>query len=810
MNRIILFFFTMLVLGSCKFNGDDLQGDYPIKPVDFTRVNVSDRFWSPRLDTNRLVTIRYAFQKSEETGRINNFAVAGRLKAGEFEGIRYNDSDVFKIMEGAAYALMVAPDPGLRQYLDSVVTLIAAAQEDDGYLYTCRTINPDKLPHGAGEHRWSNLKDSHELYNIGHMYEAAVAHYQATADRAFLEVALRSADLVCKTFGPDSNQLHGVPGHQEIEIGLVKLYRLTHQQKYLDMARYFLAQRGNAAGHQLYTYGSDGSNVDYTQDHLPVTQQTEAVGHAVRAGYMYSAMTDIAAITGEEAYKNAVHTLWKNVIGKKIYITGGIGSKYDGEAFGENYELPPLTAYCETCAAIAQMLWSHRMFLLTGQAGYVDILERTLYNNFLAGVSITGTAFFYPNPLESDGSHERSPWFDCACCPTNVSRFMPSLPGYIYATKGHEVFVNLYLGNKANLTVGGEEVVLSQTTSYPWDGQVMLTIGKVTTKQFTLALRVPGWAHNEAVPSDLYRFTTVDHQPVTVKVNDEPQKVVLVDGYCKIQRRWKPGDVVAISFPMPVRTIVASDSVPDYHGRMCLQRGPLVYAAEWPDNGGKVRNLLLSGESQFTTSLEPSIADGVVALQSQAVALTTGLDGAVVAHPRSFMAIPYYAWAYRGPGEMAVWLPYREDAASPTPAPTIASEAVVTASYHHDKLSAVNDQVVPANSGDQLIPRLTFWSHKGTQEWVQYKLNEQTTISAADVYWFDDGPNGGCRVPSSWALQTVDPQGKWKTVVKHGSWPVLKDRWCHVAFAPVKADSVRLLIQLQPGYSGGILEWKIQ
>ncbi|PKP26307.1 MAG: six-hairpin glycosidase, partial [Bacteroidetes bacterium HGW-Bacteroidetes-22] len=793
MNRYFSLVILIIALSSCKTNKNNSEADYPVTPVDFTRVTVNDRFWSPRLDTNRLVTIRYAFNKSEETGRINNFAVAGGLIKGKFAGIRYNDSDVFKIMEGASYALMVAPDRNLELYLDSLIPLIAAAQEDDGYLYTCRTINPDSVPGGAGEKRWSNLKDSHELYNIGHMYEAAAAHYQATGRHTFLDVALKSADLVCKTFGPGKDQLHGVSGHQEIEIGLVKLYRLTHEKRYLDMARYFLDQRGNAASHELYTYGADGGNKDYTQDHMPVVGQTEAVGHAVRAAYMYSAMTDIAALTGDEAYNRAVMALWKNVTGKKMYITGGIGSRYDGEAFGADYELPDLSAYCETCAAIAQMLWSQRMFLLTGEAGYIDVLERTLYNNFLAGASITGSSFFYPNPLESDGSHFRSPWFDCACCPTNVSRFMPSLPGYIYAIRGDEIYTNLYMGNKARLEIDGEDVVISQQTNYPWDGKVIIGFEKTIGKRFKMALRIPGWARNEAVPSGLYRFLNEDNAKVVVKVNDELQELSIKDGYLLIQRVWKPGDAITIEFPMPVRTIIASDSVADHRGKLCMQRGPLVYAAEWVDNGGKVRNLMVDRDIKLSTHPMPGIADGVVALQGHATALSLDAKGNTAKASIPFTAIPYYAWAYRGTGEMTVWLPFEETAAHPALPPTIASQCRISASWFYDRMDALNDLLVPVNSNDHNIPRITFWSHKGTEEWVQYDLKVPTTLSAMDVYWFDDGPDGGCRIPASWKLQYLEKSGQWTIVTKHGDWPVKKDQWCHITFVPVTTSAVRLL-----------------
>ena len=455
-----------------------LAQDYPIKPVAFTQVNITDNFWAPRLETNRKVTIPYNFQKCEETGRIRNFAIAGGLEEGEFEGIYFNDSDVFKVIEGASYSLHVHDDPELKAYLDDLIAKIAAAQEDDGYLYTNRTIDPSKAADGGGVERWTSLQVHHELYNVGHMYEAAVAHYQATGERSLLDVAIKNADLIDKVFGPGKNM--GVPGHQEIEIGLVKLYRVTGAQKYLDLAKFFVDQRGNTEGYDL----AGGRNAGrYMQDHKPLAQQEEAVGHSVRAGYFYSGATDVAALTGETAYDQALDKIWKDIVHQKIYLTGGIGAERQHEGFGPDYELPNGTAYTETCAAIALMLWNHRMFLRSGEVKYMDVFERTLYNGFLAGISFEGNTFFYPNPLEVDGVTKfnqgvcgRSPWFDCSCCPVNVVRILPSLPGYIYSTKGQEVFVNLYIGNEAEFAIGEQTLKLSQSTNYPWDGQGELSM----------------------------------------------------------------------------------------------------------------------------------------------------------------------------------------------------------------------------------------------------------------------------------------------------------------------------------------------
>ncbi len=808
MKKLLLLLLATILIVSCS-NTDNNMKDYPVKPVAFTNVTFKDNFWLPRLDTNRNVTIPYDFKKCEETHRIDNFAIAGGLQEGSFIGIRYNDSDVFKVIEGASYSLNIHPDPELEKYLDDLIVKIAAAQEDDGYLYTCRTINPDSLPRHTGETKWSQLKDSHELYNIGHMYEAAVAYYLATGKKTLLDVAIKSANLIDKIFGPGENQLHGVPGHQEIEIGLVKLYRVIADEKYLKLAKYFLDQRGNADGHELYVYGEDGNNKVYTQDHKPVIEQSEAIGHAVRAVYMYSGMADIAALTNDNKYNEAIDKLWNNVISKKLYITGGIGSKHSGEAFGDNYHLPNLSAYNETCAAVANMLWNQRMFLLNGDAKYIDVLERTLYNGFLSGVSIHGDKFFYPNPLESDGGHQRKPWFSCSCCPTNVVRFLPSLPGYVYAHTKDDLFINLYIGNRANINMNFGEIIVSQSTNYPWDGNVKINIEPESKSKFTISLRIPGWSRNKPVPSDLYYYMNeLDEKPV-IKINNKETKYNISNGYAKINRQWEKEDIIEINFPMPVRKVIANEKVVEDKGKFSIERGPLVYCAEWADNGGKVRNLLLDKNINFKYEYKENLINGVNILKGISKSLSIDKsDNSTIEKEQNFIAIPYYAWAHRGNGEMTVWFPYEKSAANPTPLPTIASESKVTASYIHDQITAVNNQIIPKNSNDHEVSRLTFWSHKGTTEWVQYDFKEETIISHVHIYWFDDGPNGGCRVPEAWKVLYLK-NGKWKEISKHGDYPVLKDEFTTIEISNVKTKSMRLEIKLKEGFSGGILEWKL-
>lgn len=625
---------------------------YQVSPVPFTAVEIRSNFWSPRLETNRTVTIPYDFTKCEETGRITNFDKAAGRMEGDHEGIFYNDSDVYKIVEGAAYSLNLHPDPVLDRYLDDLIAKIAAAQEPDGYLYTARTIaerngTVDKLPdEREGKSRWSNLRVSHELYNVGHLYEAAVAHYHSTGKRTLLDVALRNADLIDRVFGPGKR--HDVPGHQEIEMGLVKLYQVTGERRYLRLAKFFLDERGHAHGRALY---ANHDNPGYMQDHLPVVEQTEAVGHAVRAAYMYCGMADVAALTDTAAYITAIDAIWKNVVRRKLYITGGIGARHRGEAFGEDYELPNATAYAETCAAIANAMWNQRMFLLHGDAKYLDVLERTIYNGFLSGVALTGDLFFYVNPLAFDGEFEfnrhsktREPWFDCSCCPSNVVRFLPSLPGYAYATQGDNIYVNLYLGSHAALDTPQGQVQIEQATAYPWEGEISLTLTLEQPLEFTLYLRIPGWARNEPLPSDLYTYIDEYKAPATITVDDQPLEYELQRGFACLHRVWENGATVRLHLPMPARRVLGHPNLADTAGRVAIERGPLVYCAEWVDNSGELDEQVIPDAVAFEPVWREDILAGLVALQADL-------------GDRKLVLIPYHLWSHRGVGEMAVWLP---------------------------------------------------------------------------------------------------------------------------------------------------------
>ncbi len=645
--------------------------DYPIRPVPFTEVTLADSFWAPRLETNRSVSIPYAFRMNEETGRVDNFRKAARLLAGPHQGRRFNDSDVYKAMEAAAYALRLRPDPTLEKTLDDLIALIALAQETDGYLFTTRTNDPAHPAPGSGPERWSNLRVSHELYNVGHMYEAAVAHFQATGRRTFLAIAEKNAVLILRTFGTGPGQRHGFPGHQEIEIGLAKLYRATGNRAYLDLAKFFLDERGRYFGGERHdpddpfaVYDSE----EYMQNHKPVLEQDEAVGHAVRAMYMYSGMADVAALGGYPEYVAAIDRLWLDVAGRKQYLTGGVGARSGSEAFGEAYELPNAEAYTETCAAIGNALWNYRLFLLHGESKYMDVFERVLYNGLLSGVSLAGDRFFYQNPLESSGGYARSPWFEVACCPPNMTRFLPSLPGYVYATKDDVLYVNLFIAGQASLALGSRRITVNQTTDYPWDGEIALTVSPDKAGPFELALRVPGWARGEAMPTDLYAFLDAAVDGPVFKVNGEPISPDVVGGYARLRREWKDGDRVELYLPMPVRRVVANDAVAEDRGRVALQRGPLVYAVEGVDNGERVFDLVLPDGAVLTPEPRPGLLNGVLVLTGLANAVSRDAAGKTVAAPRPFLAVPYYAWANRGGGQMLVWLP-RTAAAVRAPKP---------------------------------------------------------------------------------------------------------------------------------------------
>ena len=641
---------------------------YPYSQVPFTAVKITPEcFLGDRIRAAREVTVPLAFSKCESEGRYANFVKAAHpspeYDVSTFMGFSFDDTDVYKTIEGASFILQTYPDKRLEQYIDSVLDVVAAAQEPDGYLYTARTINPAKPHQWSGDKRWVKEEVlSHELYNLGHMVEAACAHYQATGSTKFLDIARRYADCVVRQVGPNPGQACVVPGHQIAEMALAKLYLLTGEQKYLDEAKFFLDYRGKTEIHDIYT-----------QSDKPVLEQKEAWGHAVRAGYMYAGMADVAALTGDQRYIDAIDAIWQNIVAKKYYITGGVGARHEGEAFGADYELPNLTAYNETCAAIAQVYLNHRMFLLHGESKYIDCLERTLYNGLISGMSVDGGRFFYPNPLESDGLYQfnadgtttRQPWFGCACCPSNLSRFIPSLPGYLYAVKDRDLYVNLFAANTAAIQIGGKEVQIEEETNYPWDGDITLRVTKNKAGQFRLMIRIPGWVKGHPVPSDLYAYTDDTPLHSSFSVNGQDVEVNEEHGYLVIDRRWKKGDVVRIHFEMQPRMVVANGRVRDDRGRVALERGPLVYCAEQPDNGQVgIHSVCVADGAAVTVKpgygIDNSEGDGrtfyVTALTLPvSVARYDAQKRGMAYSPSSLTLIPYYAWNHRGACPMLVW-----------------------------------------------------------------------------------------------------------------------------------------------------------
>lgn len=620
------------------------EKDYPIQPLSFTKVQLEDTFWLPRIETNRTVTIPASFARCENTGRINNFRMAAAKKGKFCTVFPFDDTDIYKTIEGASYSLALHPDEKLGNYVDSLITTVKNAQEPDGYLYTARTIDPLHPHKWAGTERWVEENNmSHELYNSGHLFEAAAAHYQATGKRNLLDIALFNADLLVQTFGPGKR--HVAPGHEIVEMGLVRLYRITGKQDYLQLAKFFIDERGK----RKYDKSSSDvwKNGSYFQDDAPVTAQDQAEGHAVRAMYLYSGMADVAALTGDQSYIEAIDRIWNNMVARKIYVQGGIGAVPNGERFGEDYDLPNATAYNETCAAIGNVYWNHRMFLLHGDSKYADVMEKVLYNGLISGVGLDGKSFFYTNALQvtkgfkhKDLEAGRSGWFECSCCPTNIARFLPSLPGYMYAQRDQDTYINLYISGTADLQIAGRPVKIEQQNDYPWNGLLTFHVIPQAEQQFTLRFRLPGWTKNEAIPSDLYSFKKPSNKPIVIKVNGKPVKYQTEAGYAVISRTWKPNDLVQMDLHMEVRQVVASRNLKDNVGKSALQRGPLVYCAEWKDNGGRVSNLQLPANALFKAQFEPDLLGGVNVLKG-----------------KGFTAIPYYGWANRGEGEMMVWFP---------------------------------------------------------------------------------------------------------------------------------------------------------
>jgi uncharacterized protein len=726
--------------------------DYPTQAVPFTDVDITDDFWAPRMEVNRTVSIQHCFQKSDERP----------------------NSDNPRLIEAAAYMLAKRRDPEFESFIDAHIDKAVARTES-------RLTEPDKIVRVSGN-----------------FLEAGVAYFRATGKRQLLDSAIKIADKMDAAYGPGKKTY--ISGHEGLKIGLISLYRQTGDEKYWRLAKFFLDERGKD---DYPRQGEAALDRTYAQDHKPVIQQTEAVGHCVRAMYLYIPMTDVAAFTGRPEYSSALDKIWEDMVYKKIYLTGSIGSIRFHEQFGGPYGLPNLSAWNETCASYGNVLWSHRMFLLHQDAKYLDVMERVLYNGFATGVSLKGDRFFYQNPLTSFGNYERFDWINVPCCPPNVVRLTASLGGYIYATAPDSIFVNLFVGSKANIKLGGNAVAVRQETRYPWEGTTKISVDPAQPASFTLFVRIPGWTGKQVMPGDLYHFMEDPEQAPVFKLNGNPIAVRAEKGFAKIDRQWKKGDVIEFAMPMPVRRVQANYQVPEDEGRVALQRGPLVYCAEWPDNGGHALQILVPDDAEFKTEFRKNLLNGVNVVTSNVLAVTRAPDGVSLrTGPHPLVAIPYYSWSNRGPGEMAVFLARRGDKTRVAPIPPdpiarVTSSGGIKKAWtgyndQNDDIAAVYDGVDPLSSADESNLYFRMRPPVGQPAWVVYEFKKPTRISASDVYFVDD--KRFCKLPASWRL-LYQEGGQWKPMAARAPLGVEKDKFNTVTFEPVTATAVRLEVE---------------
>jgi DUF1680 family protein len=758
-----------------------------LRRVSFTDVQIRDNFWLPKQETNRIASIPVNLENLVKAGNVKNFELAAAGKREGYQGPVFMDSDLYKALEAASYSLAIHPDPQLDKRLDEIIEIVAKAQQPDGYLNTYFTVvAPDK--------RWTNLRDWHELYCAGHLFEAAVAHYQATGKRTLLNVAIKLADNIDSVFGPGKRM--GYPGHPEIELALIKLWRVTGEQRYFNLARFFIENRGKkffAEEHKTPLDRYDGS---YWQDDVPIFEHKNIKGHAVRAAYLMSGATDVAAEINSEPLLKMLNRVWRNTVYRNLYITGGIGPSAHNEGFTEDYDLPNLTAYQETCASVALAQWNHRMALLYGDSKYVDVYERSLYNGVLAGVSYDGKKFFYVNPLESKGNHHRSPWFGCACCPPNVARTLASLGEYAYAASDNGLWVNLYIQGSVSTKLKNGQFGVKVVTDYPWDGNVSITPVVDKPAEYELRLRVPGWCSQ-----------------YTVSLNKKKiESPVIERGYIVLKKEWRSSDRIDLNFEMPVLKMMANPRVKADHGLIALQRGPIVYCVEACDHDLPLNEIYLT----LDTDLKPvktNLFNGIVTLQGNAYALEemdwqNALYKPIKDVKRvKFTAIPYYAWDNRKAGPMRVWHPL----APPVPQiKGLEGYAKVTMSFvnWNCQPEGINDGIEPKKSSDQPAACCHWWDHKGTEEWVQYEWKNPVVVAGSKVYWFDDTGRGECRIPESWKIMYLD-NGQWKPVQNTSDYVIKKDQWCEVRFNPIKTTALRLVVKMQPNWAAGVHEWKV-
>jgi len=776
--------------------------------VPIQQVVIEDDFWTPKLKVWREVTVPDCFAKFEKDGAIENFDKVRDGIEGKHGGPPWYDGLMYEMIRGCADFLATRRDAALEDRLDGYIEHVAAAQarDPDGYLntYTQMERPGNRWGMNGGDDNWQ-----HDVYNAGAMVEAAVHYYRATGKTRLLEVATRLANHMADLMGPPPKE-NVVPGHSIGEEALVKLYLLyreepglrarlpvpVDEQRYLALAEFWIENRGHTEGRRAFG--------PYGQDHKPVLQQETIEGHAVRATLLCAGLVAAGRVNGRADYLAAARRLWENMVQRRMYVIGGLGAVAGHEGFGPDYELPN-TGYLETCAAIGAGFFHHNLNLALGDARYADELERVLYNAVLPGVSLEGNTYFYENPLQAGPKRARWAWHGCPCCPPMFVKIMGALPGYVYAQDAGGITVNLFVGSRARVTVGGVTVALRQVTRYPWEGSVTLSVEPERDTAFALNLRLPAWCDEPQV-----------------QVNGRPVAAIeRVRGYARLERTWQAGDMVQLTLPMPVQRLKAHPRVLADVGRVALQRGPLVYCLEAEDNSGNVRHLVIPPELPIEVRHRPDLLGGVTVLSGPALAVQRaawpeGLYMASAALPgvtrTEFTAIPYFANANRQPGEMQVWMAETVAGAEPLPVPTVASRARPSASHcwRDDTVSALNDQVEPAVPDDTRMSRFTWWDHRGTSEWVQYDLDRPTTVSAIEVYWWDERRiTGFCRVPQSWRLVYLSGDA-WKPVTGASAYGVEMDRYNRVTFDPVATKALRIEVQLQPESSGGILEWRVE
>lgn len=756
-----------------------------LDPVSFVDVSIKDRFWTPRQEVNRTATVEHSLKMLDKFGNYLVMKLAAEGKREGYKGLLFTDSDLYKTLEGIAYTLHTHPDPKLDKRVDEIIAMIAAAQMEDGYLNTWFQVT-------RPNDRFKNLRDWHELYCAGHMFEAAAAHYQATGKRNFLDIALKLAERIHKEFGPNGKP--GYCGHPEIELALVKLWRVTGDKKWFELGRLMTERRGThyfAAEHKTPEARYDGT---YWQDDVPIEEHREIKGHAVRAAYLMSGVADIARETHDPELIKMLGRVWRNTTEKRIFVTGGIGPSASNEGFTVDYDLPNLTAYQETCASIAMALWGHRMALLYADARYMDPVETSLYNALLSGIALDGKKFFYVNPLASMGGHHRREWYECACCPPNVLRSIASIGGYAYATSKDSLYVNLYAGGKLRTKLDGKPVAMDVKTDYPWDGKVEMQM--IEPAKFALRLRVPDWSRTQ-----------------TLKVNGvDVTKLNIESGYIVLDRTWKAKDRVVLDLPMPVEQLEAHPKVRDDVGRAVVRRGPLIYCLEQVDNASPVEEVVIPKGASFKPTYRKDLLGGIVAIEADAEKVSTSEWETALYQlvPKGEKVkatlIPYGFWDNRKAGRMEVWIP-----TSPPPGKATGPEgkAAVTVSFKSGNAQpwGINDGLEPKSSGEQPNALFHFWPHKGGEEWAQYTWKKPLAISGVRIYWFDDTGRGECRLPQSWRLQYLVGNA-WKDVALKEA-PISLDKWCETRFSAIETTAMRLLVKQKDGWASGIHEWQI-